>query len=383
MKDHLGHIERGIVETVGFDQLKRRLQNGDRLVVKLGIDPTAERIHLGHAVQLLKLRDFQELGHQIVFIVGDFTAEIGDTSDKDSERPMLSTSAIKKNIRHYKNQAGQILDIWHAKVYYNSKWLKRLGFREIGEQANCFSVADFISRVNIKRRLDAGKRVSLRELLYPLMQGYDSVKIGADIEVGGTDQKFNLLAGRVLQEHYGQNPQGLLLIDLLPGTDGQKMSKSKGNVIWIDAAPAEMYGGIMSVPDEYLRQYFVHLTRVSLNEIDQLLDEGHPREVKMRLAREIVSILHSEKAAKEAEEAFVRVFQKKDLPTDITEIPVSSRELLSVLSETALVVSKSEGRRVLLQGGVRVNGEVVSDEQFMVPDGAIIQKGKRHFVRIK
>lgn len=382
MERSLDNVERGVVETIDFERLQKRLLSGEQLTIKLGIDPTAPGIHLGHAVQFMKLRDFQELGHHIVFIVGDFTAEIGDTSDKDSERPMLTTREVKQNLKVYKQQAGRILDMRKVKVYYNSKWLKKLGFREIGEQATLFSVADFISRTNIRRRLDGGKRISLRELLYPMMQGYDSVMVRSDVEIGGIEQKFNLLAGRTMQEHYGQIPQAILMMDLLMGTDGEKMSKSKGNAINLSDTAEDMYGGIMSVSDNELRQYFIHLTRVPLGEVDAILSGAHPREAKMRLAREIVSIIYDSGQALAAEENFVRVFQNKSMPADIRELPVSKAKIVDVLIETSLATSKSDAKRLLIQGGVKVNEAVVSDEDYIVAKGSVIQKGKRHFIRV-
>lgn len=382
MKKSADHIERGVTETIDFERLQKRLLNGEQLTIKLGIDPTAPNIHLGHAVQFMKLRDFQELGHRIVFIVGDFTAEIGDTSDKESERPMLTAREVKQNLKAYKQQAGQILDMRRVKIYYNSKWLKKLGFREVGEQASLFSVADFIGRVNIRRRLDAGKRISLRELLYPMMQGYDSVMVESDVEIGGTEQKFNLLAGRTMQEHYGQAPQAILMTDLLMGTDGEKMSKSKGNTINLSATPEDMYGGIMSIADSELRQYFIHLTRIPLEEANQIITNMHPREAKMRLAREIVGIIYNEEEAKKAEENFVRIFQNKDMPEDIREVPVSKTNIVDILIEISFATSKSDARRLLMQGGIKVDEVVVSEEDFVVQKGVVIQKGKRHFIRV-
>jgi tyrosyl-tRNA synthetase len=261
-------LTRGVEEIIDVEHLKKKLESGKQLRVKLGIDPTSANIHLGRSIPLLKLRDFQELGHQIVFIVGDATGVIGDTSDKDSERPMLTRADVEQNLKQYKEQVGKILDLNKIEFRYNSEWLNTLSYDEIGEHANVFSLAEFISRDNIRRRLEAGTRVSLRELLYPLMQGYDSVAIKADVELGGTDQRFNLLAGRTLQAHFGQEPQDILMNPLVAGTDGRKMSSSWGNTVNLTDEPNDMFGKIMSVPDELIIEYFTYMTRVPLAEVE-------------------------------------------------------------------------------------------------------------------
>ena len=300
-------LTRGVSEVLVVDSLRKKLQSGRQLRIKLGIDPTSPNLHIGRAVPLLKLRDFQELGHKIIFLVGDFTAVIGDTSDKDSERPMLAREVIEANKQTYFEQAGKILDLSKVETVYNSQWLEKLTYREIGEHADVFSVADFIARENIAKRLAAGKRVSLREVLYPLMQGYDSVAIKADVELGGTDQKFNVLAGRPLQEKYGQPPQDIILNPLIDGLDGTKMSSSRGNYISLTAAPSDMYGKVMSMGDAQIGTYFELCTRVPMEEVESirkgLADNSlHPKEAKMRLAREIVSLYHSKDDAQRAED---------------------------------------------------------------------------------
>ena len=251
-------LTRGVSETIDKENLKKKLMSGRKLRVKLGIDPTSPNIHIGRSVVLLKLRDFQELGHQIILIIGDFTGMVGDTSDKDTERPMLSEEQVKKNMKSYVEQASKILDIKKAEIEYNSKWLKRLGFGDIGRMANQFSLGEFIARENIRKRLDEQKPVSLRELVYPLMQGYDSVAIKADVELGGTDQRFNLLAGRTIQALYGQEPQDILMTNLIAGTDGRKMSSSWGNTINVTGEPKDMFGKVMSTTDELIIPYFEH-----------------------------------------------------------------------------------------------------------------------------
>jgi len=335
---------------------------------------------------LLKLRDFQELGHKIVFIIGDFTGVIGDTSDKDSERPMLSEKVIKQNMKEYAKQAGKIIDLKKCEVHYNSTWLKKLGFAEIGKQADAFSVHDFISRDVIKRRLDEGKRVSLREVLYPLMQGYDSVAVKADVEVGGTDQRFNLLAGRVLQEQSGKAPQDIIMGPLVAGTDGRKMSSSYGNTITVTEKPSDMFGKVMSIQDSLIIDYFTLMTRVPMKTVktyeEEMIKGSNPRDYKMKLAHEIVRFYHSQHDADAAQEGFVSTFAKKQVPTDIHSLSPKAKDIVSVLKEAGFVTSSSEARRDIDGGGVRINNEKVQGYDTTVKKGDIVQKGKRFFVKI-
>lgn len=371
-------LSRGVAEVIVKDDLRKKLLSGKRLRVKLGIDPTSPDLHIGRAIPLLKLRDFQELGHQIVLIVGDFTAVIGDTSDKDAERPMLEQETIEKNKKTYFEQAGKILDLSKVEMRYNSEWLKPLNYRQIGEHADLFSVADFIARDNIARRLDAGKRVSLRELLYPLMQGYDSVAIKADVELGGMDQKFNVLAGRPLQEHFKQAPQNVVLNPLIDGLDGTKMSSSKGNVITLTAPPGDMYGKVMSMGDGQVRTYFELCTRVPLSEVEQVLG-GHPKEAKMRLAREIVGIYHGAAAAAKAEAGWQNTFSEGGIPEDAPVVSVSAGTLLR---DAVPDISKSELRRLVEQGAVSVvGGEKITSIDAEVASGTI-RIGKHRFLKI-
>ncbi len=380
-------LTRGVDEAIDREHLKKRLEAGEKLRIKYGIDPTGANIHIGHAISLLKLRDFQELGHNIVLIVGDFTAEIGDTSDKESERPMISKADVKKNMKNYIEQIGKILDMKKVETHYNSKWFKKMNYLEIGMQADQFSLHDFIVRDNIKKRLDAEGRISLREVLYPLMQGYDSVAVKADVELGGTDQRFNMLSGRTLQKYYKQKQQDIMMLDIIPGTDGRKMSKSFGNTINILDEPKDKFGKIMSVPDGLIILYFIHCTRVPMEEIKKMEKElkggANPRDLKLRLAREIVMMYHSEAGAKKAEENFISQFSKKEMPENIEEVKVKSKNILDVLAEAGLCSSKGDARRNVEQGGVTVNGKVVKDFNFEVKSGVIIKKGKRHFVKIK
>ncbi|HBD05529.1 TPA: tyrosine--tRNA ligase [Candidatus Uhrbacteria bacterium] len=383
-------LTRGVEEIIDREALKKALLSGRQLRIKLGIDPTSPNLHLGRSVPLLKLRDFQELGHKIVFIVGDFTGVIGDTSDKDSERPMLDAAVVKKNLRTYKQQAGKILDIAKTEIYFNSKGLGKLRYQEIAEHANIFSLSEFIARENIRRRLDEGKRVSLRELLYPLMQGYDSVAVKADVEVGGTDQRFNLLAGRKMQEHFGMVPQDIVMNSLVEGTDGRKMSSSWGNTINFTDSPDEMFGKIMSIRDELIVKYFEYFTRVPIKEIEEckkaIAGGANPRDYKAKLARAIVAMYHSEKDAETASAEFDRVHKEKLLPEEIAEYALSApTNIVDMLVASGLCVSKSDARRAIDGGGVRVGGKIVEDYGIIVnPDkeGIVVQKGKRGFVKV-
>src|SRR3989344_5225557 len=298
-------LTRGVYEVIDKGNLEKKLKSGKPLRIKLGIDPTSTDIHIGRAIPLLKLRDFQKLGHKIVLIIGDFTGVIGDTSDKDGERPMLDEKVIKQNMKTYSRQAEKIIDIKKCEVRYNSQWLRKLDYHEIGRQADNFSLNEFISRENIKKRLDLGKRISLRELMYPLMQGYDSVAVKANVEIGGTDQRFNLLAGRELQRYYKQEPQDIITNPLIEGLDGRKMSSSWQNTINLFDSPGEMFGKVMSLRDEFIIKYFILVTRVGVDKIKQyeadLAGGKNPRDYKVKLAKEIVKMYHGEKEAEKAE----------------------------------------------------------------------------------
>jgi tyrosyl-tRNA synthetase len=390
-------LTRGVVEVIDREHLKQRLLSGEPLRIKFGIDPTSPNIHIGRAVALLKLRDFQVLGHTIVFIVGDFTGVIGDASDKDSERPMLAPEMIEENMKTYVEQVGKLIDLDAAEIHYNSTWLDKLGYDDIGGQANAFSLAEFIARENIKRRLDAGKRVSLREVLYPLMQGFDSVATNADVELGGTDQRFNLLAGRRLQEAHGQKPQDILMMDLILGTDERKMSSSWGNTINLLDTPNDMFGKVMSIPDTLMMSYFVHCTRVPMTDI-AVMAEGivmgaNPRDAKVRLAKEIVALYHGADAAQKAETYFIETFSQGHIPLDIAEQKVlqadrteSLENLESFIARIGLATSKSDARRKIEQGGVSIDGEKVLVGTLVLSQelhaGKVMKVGKKDFVKI-
>jgi tyrosyl-tRNA synthetase len=387
-------LMRGVSEVIDKDNLKKRLLAGEKLRVKLGIDPTSPNLHLGRAVVLLKLKDLQELGHKIILIIGDFTGVIGDTSDKESERPMLARETVAKNMASYKEQAGKLLDMDKVEFHFNSEWLERLGYKEIGEHADQFSLAEFSGRENIKKRMESGTRVSLREVLYPLMQGYDSVAIKADLELGGTDQRFNLLAGRTLQKHFGQVPQDILMTNLIEGTDGRKMSSSWGNVINITESFNNMFGKIMSINDNLIEKYFIHCTRVPLNRVSQIkkaikTGKHNPRDTKIELAEEIVKIYHGENEAKKAREYFVNTFSKKETPEDVVVVtsPAPEISIIDYMIHSGFAKSKSDARRKIEQGGVSVSGEKVNSPELILNsekyDGAVLKVGKIHFAKIK
>ena len=378
-------LSRGVDEVIQYEALKKKLLSGEQLRIKLGIDPTSANIHIGRSVPLMKLRDFQELGHHIVCIVGDFTGVIGDTSDKESERPMLTQEQIEENKKTYYSQIAKILDIEKVEFRYNSEWLEKLTYREIGEHANLFSVSDFIARDNIRRRLDAGKRVSLREMLYPLMQGYDSVAIKADVELGGTDQRFNMLAGRILQPHFGQDAQNIIMTPLISGTDGRKMSSSWGNTINLLMMPVEMYGKMMSMHDAEIINYFTICTRVPVSEIENMkeaLVQGvNPRDIKMKLAFEITRMYHGEKGAQEGERYFIETFQQKQIPDDALEIKTPYTETLIA---KGVVASKTELRRLLEAGSIRIaeTGEKITEIPTVVTEPKVLKIGKLRFVKL-
>ncbi len=379
-------LNRGVEEIIDRSDLEKKLKSGKQLHIKLGIDPTSPNIHLGRSIPLLKLRDFQKLGHKIILIIGDFTGLIGDTSDKDSERPMLQEETIKKNLKTYIKQAAKIIDIKTAEIHYNSEWLNKLGYVDIGRQADVFSLNEFMARENISRRLNKGKRVSLRELLYPLMQGYDSVEVKADVEIGGTDQRFNLLAGRDVQRLYKQEPQDIITNPLIEGLDGRKMSSSFGNAVNLFDTPNDMFGKIMSLKDEFIIKYFTLLTRVEMklvNEYEISLKKGvNPRDIKIKLASEIVRMYHSKKDAQSAEEYFIKTFSNKEIPLDLPKLKPNKYDVISILIEAKLTSSKSEARRIIEQGGLKIDGLVIKDIRYTVQTGSVLQKGKIKFIKI-
>jgi tyrosyl-tRNA synthetase len=384
-------LTRGVAEIIDEKHLREVLERGKKLRVKFGTDPTSPNIHLGRAVPLLKLRDLQKMGHQIIFLVGNFTGVIGDTSDKESERPMLDEKTVEENMKTYFDQAGKILDMSEVEVVKNADWLGELTYKEISKQANAFSLAEFIARDNIKRRMEKGTRISLREVLYPLMQGYDSVVLKADLELGGTDQRFNLLAGRELQREYGQQPQDILTVNLIEGLDGRKMSSSWGNTINLTDDANSMFGKVMSMGDELIIKYFVHCTRVPMGEVLEMEKEMknstlNPRDAKLRLAREIVEIYHGEDAARDAHTYFISTFSKKEIPEDVPEFVVEGEmKLAELLVKSGNATSMGDARRKIEQGGVSVDDEKLTDPQGMVSkelEGKVLKIGKLGFVKV-
>jgi tyrosyl-tRNA synthetase len=378
-------LTRGVAEVIDREHLREALASGKKLRVKLGIDPTSPHIHIGRAVALRKLRAFQELGHTVIFIVGDATGVIGDTSDKDAERPMLTREEIKKNIKTYSSQAFKILDKKKTEIYFNSKWLKKIDLDELGRLANLFSLHEFEARENIAKRMSAGKRVSLREILYPLMQGYDSVAVKADVEIGGTDQKFNLLSGREIQRAYKQESQDILMTELLEGTDGRKMSSSWGNVINITDVPNDMFGKTMSIPDELIERYFVLATDTPFKEVPGMIARG-PRDAKLALAEEIVRLYHGSDAARAAAEHFAIVFTNKAVPENVPEVRLgeSALPLVDIVARAGFTKSKGEARRLIVQGAVKVAGIKREDptEVVAVGEGILLQVGPRKFAKV-
>lgn len=379
-------LTRGVEDVFVKESLEQKLRSGKQLRVKLGFDPTGAKIHIGRATVLRKLRAFQELGHRTIFVVGDFTARIGDPSDKLKKRPMLSEGQIKENLKDYQRQVGKIIDLDDAEFHYNSSWLSKLGFAEIGALAESFSVQQMSNRRNFKERLARGDEVSLREFLYPLMQGYDSVAVKADVEIGGFDQLFNLKAGRAIQRHYGRQEQDVLTIQMLEGTDGRKMSTSWGNVIDIVDEPADMFGKIMSVRDELIGKYFLLTTTLSLLEIEKIetamKNGANPKDCKMKLATEVVALYHGKAAAGKAAEDFESAFSKR-APQEFVE--VSGSDISQALINASVVDSKSDLRRLIAEGAVTnlESGAKMGEDFLRFSPTGKYRIGKHRFVRIR
>jgi tyrosyl-tRNA synthetase len=379
-----------LVKTEFAQKLARSQATGIPLRVKLGLDPTAPDIHLGHTVVLNKMRQLQNLGHTVIFLIGDFTSMIGDPSGRNSTRPPLTREQIEENARTYYAQASLVLDPARTEIRYNSEWCDPLGARGMIQLASRYTVARMMERDDFTKRFKAGVPISVHEFLYPLMQGYDSVALKSDLELGGTDQKFNLLVGRELQKEYGQEPQCILTMPLLEGTDGvEKMSKSKNNYIGIGEAPESMFGKIMSISDTMMWKYFDLLSFRSLEEVAALRAETesgrNPRDAKVMLGQEIVARFHSQAAAEAALGAFEARFRDGAVPENMPEVTVAGAPvgILKVLREAGLVTSGAEAQRNVEQGGVRVNGDRVEDKSLQLEAGTyVIQVGKRKFVRV-
>ena len=386
----LARIRRGAAEIIVEPELRakleRALRTGSPLRVKLGLDPTAPDLHLGHTVVLQKLRDFQELGHQVVIIIGDFTGMIGDPTGRSETRKPLTWDDIRANAETYKAQLGRVLDMRRTEVRFNSEWLGRLTFEQIIRETAHLTVARMLQREDFAARYASGRPISLHEFLYPLAQGYDSVALGADVELGGTDQTFNLLVGRDLQRAHGQEPQVALTVPILEGLDGvQKMSKSLGNYVGITEPPADMYGKLMSVSDDMMFRYFELVTRVSEDEI-QALRRLHPMEAKKQLARTITAMYHGEAGAQEGEAHFSRVVQGRQTPETVDAItliaPSEGLSVVKIIVGSGLVATTSEGRRQILQGAVELDGTRVSDPHQVLHASDtphLVRVGKRRF----
>lgn len=387
-------IKRGVVEIIPenelIDKLHRSIKEKRPLRIKLGLDPTAPDIHLGHTVVLNKLRQFQDLGHEVHLIIGDFTARIGDPSGKSETRRQLTAEEIAVNAATYQQQIFKVLDRNKTVIHYNSEWLESMNLADVLALAGKYTVARMLERDDFSKRYREGLPIGIHEFMYPLMQGYDSVELHSDVEMGGTDQTFNLLVGRNLQKEYGQEPQIALTMPILEGTDGvQKMSKSLGNYIGVNDDPHEMFGKTMSIRDDLICRYFELLTRVSMDEINDMktkMEKGmlNPRDAKVKLAKTIISIYYGAQEADEAEERFTLIFTQKDIPQDIPVIKTELREvwLPKFLLENGMVKSASEGKRMLEQDGVKINGQKHTSQDVMLIDGMVIQVGKRKFIKI-
>jgi len=388
----LARIRRGAAEIIVDTELRAKLDRargtGIPLKVKLGLDPTAPDLHLGHTVVLQKLRDFQDLGHQVIIIIGDFTGMIGDPTGRSETRRPLTWDEIRENAETYKAQLGKVLDMTRTQVRFNSEWLGALTFEQIIRETAHLTVARLLQREDFAARYAAGRPISLHEFLYPLAQGYDSVALGADVELGGTDQTFNLLVGRDLQRAHGQEPQVALTVPILEGLDGvQKMSKSLGNYVGINEPPADMYGKLMSVSDGLMFRYFELATRVPEEEIEALR-RLHPMEAKKRLARTVTAMYQGEAGAAEGESHFSRVVQKREVPEKIEEVKISTsadeEPIWRVLAKTGLVASSSEGRRLIQQGAVELDGTPILDVNYRVECSGnthLLKVGRRRFAR--
>tara|TARA_Y100001947_G_scaffold18095_1_gene13212 strand:- start:157 stop:1362 length:1206 start_codon:yes stop_codon:yes gene_type:complete len=389
-------ISRGAEEIIPEKELKQKLEesiNKDTpLIVKLGCDPSRPDLHLGHGVVLRKLRHFQDLGHQAILVIGDFTAMIGDPSQRNKTRPQLTLEETKANAESYIEQAGQVLNIDSLKIVYNSTWLDAMHFSDVIRLSSHYTVARMLERDDFTKRYKAEIPISIHEFMYPLAQAMDSVELKADVELGGTDQKFNLLVGRDLQREYKQDPQVIITLPLLEGTDGiEKMSKSYGNDIGLTDTPEDMYGKSMSISDEMIEKYFILAADANTKTVSkvkkQLSDSSqNPRDIKRELARAIVQLYHGQNAAKEAEQYFDRVIVNKDAPDEMDQVELSiDTQLIEVVTNEGLTSSKGEARRLIKQGAIRVDNEKITDESHILLKGeeVVIKVGKRRFIKIK
>ena len=393
MSDALKLIKRGSDEILTESDLKKKLDSGKKLIVKAGFDPTAPDLHLGHTVLLNKLRHFQDLGHKVIFLIGDFTGRIGDPSGTNKTRPIVDSDSLIENAKTYKNQVFKILKEDLTEVRFNSEWCDKLGADGLIKLASKYNVARMLERDDFNKRFSSNKTIAIHEFLYPLVQGYDSVALEADVECGGTDQKFNLLVGRELQRDYEQEPQVVITVPILEGLDGvKKMSKSLDNYIAIDEEPDDMFGKIMSISDELMWRWFELLSFIPEEDIANLKDEmkkgKNPRDIKFILAEELVDRFHKEGEGKKSKEIFLNRFQKGNLPDEIESVKVDIKNdsilLVNLLKDTNMISSISEGNRLITQGGIKINSEKVEDPKLEVSKGSegIYQVGKRKFLKI-
>jgi tyrosyl-tRNA synthetase len=385
-------LTRGVQDIIGQEDLEKKIKSGQKMKIYLGADPNRPDIHLGHAVALRKLRKFQDLGHEIIFLIGDFTAQIGDPTGKDEMRQQLIPVEVKKNAQTYKDQISKILNFSgknKAVIKYNSKWNKKLKFQDLIELSSSFTVQQFLERDMYQKRMAEGKPISLHEFFYPLMQAYDSVVMDVDMEVGGNDQLFNMLAGRTLMQKLKKKNKIVMTFDILEGTDGRKMSKSYDNYIGVSDQANDMFGKIMSIKDELIIKYFTLCTDFSLTEIkemeEQMKEGSNPRDLKAQLGREIVKIYYNEENAKKAEDEFNQIFQKKNKPSDMKEVSLDLEiTILEAIAKFKLVSSNSDARRMIDQNAVSVNDQKVKDYEFKLVPGQeyVVQVGKRRFIKL-
>jgi tyrosyl-tRNA synthetase len=393
ISDALAEIKRGAQEILIEEELIKKLNTNKPLRIKAGFDPTAPDLHLGHTVLMNKLKQFQDLGHQVLFLIGDFTGMIGDPTGKNITRKPLTREQVLENAQTYQQQVGKILDLNKTEICFNSQWMDKLSSSELIQLAATHTVARMLERDDFSKRYANNQPIAIHEFLYPLVQGYDSVALKSDVELGGTDQKFNLLVGRELQKHFGQTPQIVLTMPLLEGTDGvHKMSKSLGNSIGISEQPIEMFGKIMSISDTLMWRYLELLSFKPLSEIESLkkaaLEGKNPRDIKIDLAKELITRFHDQNAAEFAHQDFIQRFSQNQLPDDLPEITVNAPQgflkIANLLKEAGLVATTSEAMRQIDQGAVKINGEKITDKQLQINVGSqqVYQVGKRHFAKV-
>ncbi len=392
LNDQLKVFKEGTVDLISEEELRQKLGEKKSLRIKYGADPSTSDLHLGHTVPLRKLRQLQDLGHQIVFIIGDFTARIGDPSQRNEMRPLLSSEQVKQNAKTYEAQVFKILDRKKTEVRYNSEWLDKMKPQDFLHLTSQYTVARLLERDDFQNRYNSKQPIALVEFLYPLLQGYDSVVVKSDIELGGTDQKFNLLVGRELQKVWNQKPQIVMTLPLLEGTDGvKKMSKSFGNAININDSPKEIFGKVMSIPDPLIPRYYQYASGMSVQEYKPIVEKvfpADPREAKAKLGEQIVLLYHGKEKGTQAREEFDRIFRDKGLPNEIETVVIrqSQLDIVSLLMEAGLTASKSEARRLIEQGGVKIDKEKIMDQNRKVQltkEPLLIQCGKRKFARVK